>query len=120
PCPGARPRARAVALDWGIFSQHFRGEFTQQLHAPSGLVEIAAAVEQGVTWLPRTAAADPGTLPLQDIPRVVPSTLHLLDLPMLRAEDDDAGFYVAAAGPAGWRAAAILRSVDGVSYEEIA
>lgn len=32
PRPGARPRARAVALDWGIFSQHFRGEFTQQLH----------------------------------------------------------------------------------------
>ncbi len=31
PRPGARPRARAVALDWGIFSQHFRGEFTQQL-----------------------------------------------------------------------------------------
>jgi putative transposase len=31
PRPGARPRAQAVALDWGIFSQHFRGEFTQQL-----------------------------------------------------------------------------------------
>jgi hypothetical protein len=24
-----RPRAWAVALDWGIFSQHFQGEFTQ-------------------------------------------------------------------------------------------
>ncbi|MFC7478347.1 hypothetical protein ACFQS7_28695, partial [Dankookia sp. GCM10030260] len=32
PCPGARPRARAVALDWGIFSQHFRGAFIQPLH----------------------------------------------------------------------------------------
>ncbi|MCZ8146265.1 MAG: hypothetical protein O9325_00245, partial [Roseomonas sp.] len=31
PRPEARPRARAVALDWGIFSQHFRGEFTQHL-----------------------------------------------------------------------------------------
>ncbi|MFC7478731.1 replication protein RepA, partial [Dankookia sp. GCM10030260] len=31
PCPGARPRARAVALDWGIFSQHFRGAFIQPL-----------------------------------------------------------------------------------------
>ena len=26
PRPGLAPRARAVALDWGIFSQHFRGE----------------------------------------------------------------------------------------------
>jgi hypothetical protein len=33
PRPGARPRARAVALDWGIFSQHIRGEFTQQLQS---------------------------------------------------------------------------------------
>jgi hypothetical protein len=83
-------------------------------------VEIAAAVEQGVTWLPRTATADPGKLPVQDLPRVVPSMLHLLELPMLRAEDDDAGFYVAAIGGAGWRAAAILRSADGLSFEEIA
>jgi hypothetical protein len=97
-----------------------RLNITRATVAPSGLVEIAAAVEQGVTWLPRAASADPGILPAQDIPRVVPSTLHLLDLPMLRAEDDDAGFYVAAGGGAGWRAAAILRAADGVSYEEIA
>jgi transposase InsO family protein len=32
PRPGARPRARAVALDWGIFSQHFWGASTQPLH----------------------------------------------------------------------------------------
>ncbi len=57
--------------------------------APSGLTEVAAEVEQGITWLPR-------------------------------AEDDDAGFYVAAGGAAGWRAAAILRAADSVSYEEIA
>lgn len=97
-----------------------RLNITRATVAPSGLVEIAAAVEQGVTWLPRAATADPGSLPVQDIPRVMPSTLHLLDLPMLRAEDDDAGFYVAAGGAAGWRAAAILRAADGVSYEEIA
>lgn len=93
---------------------------TRTTVAASGLVEIAAAVEQGVTWLPRTATADPGSLPVQHIPHVVPTTLHLLDLPILRAEDDDAGFYVAAGGPSGWRAAAVLRSGDGVTYEEIA
>ena len=31
PRPGARPRARAVALDWGIFSQHFWGASIQPL-----------------------------------------------------------------------------------------
>lgn len=46
PRPGARPRARAVALDWGIFSQRFRGEFTQQLHLPAN-VKYALAC-QGV------------------------------------------------------------------------
>jgi hypothetical protein len=46
--------------------------------------------------------------------------MHLLDLPMLRAEDDDAGFYVAAGGDSGWRSAAILRAVEGLGYEEIA
>jgi hypothetical protein len=46
--------------------------------------------------------------------------MHLLDLPMLRAEDDDAGFYVAAGGNTGWRSAAILRAVEGLGYEEIA
>ena len=30
-CPGASPWAQAVALDWGIFSQHFRGAFIQPL-----------------------------------------------------------------------------------------
>lgn len=39
PRPGARPRARAVALDWGIFSQRFRGEFTQQLQLRDELLD---------------------------------------------------------------------------------
>ncbi len=50
----------------------------------------------------------------------MPTVLHLLDLPMLRAEDDDAGFYVAAGGDTGWRSAAILRAVEGLGSEEVA
>ncbi len=106
-------------LDVVLAGRLRRLNLTRVTVAPSGLVEIAAAVEQGVTWLPRTATADTGTLPAQDIPRVVPTTLHLLDLPMLRAEDDDAGCYVAAGGGPGWRAAAVLRAADGISFEEV-
>jgi hypothetical protein len=44
----------------------------------------------------------------------------LLDLAMLRAEDDDAGFHVAAGGGTGWRSAAMLRATEGLGHEEIA
>ena len=53
PRPGARPRARAVALDWGISSQRFRGEFTQQLHheTHSTLAAAQTYVETAVLCL---------------------------------------------------------------------
>ncbi|WP_408896645.1 Mu transposase domain-containing protein, partial [Pararoseomonas baculiformis] len=54
PVPGACPRARAVALNWGIFSQHFRGEFTQPLHARHRLwqpMPQAASLEALNAWL---------------------------------------------------------------------
>ncbi len=107
-------------LDVALAGQTRRLNLTRVTVAPTGLVEVAAAVEQGVTWLPRTATADPGTVPVQQVPPIVPTVLHLLDLPMLRAEDDDAGFYVAAGGDTGWRSAAILRTTEGLGYEEIA
>jgi hypothetical protein len=47
--------------------------------------------------------------------------MHLLDIPILRAEDDGPGFYVAAgsASPAIWRGATIYRSADGVAFDEL-
>jgi hypothetical protein len=108
------------SLDVMLAGRTRRLNLTRVTVAPTGLVEIAAAVEQGVTWLPRTASADSGALEPQSIPPIVPTVMHLLDLPMLRAEDDDAGFYVAAGGDTGWRSAAILREVEGLGYEEVA
>lgn len=86
----------------------------------NGLVEVSATEEIAGTWLPYTAAAPTAPVPVQAIPGVVPTTLHLLDLPMLAAEDDNAGFYVAVGGPAGWRSAAVIRSTDDVNFDELA
>lgn len=85
----------------------------------NGLVQLKAAVEQAGLWSPHVATADAGILPANTAPGIVPSTAHLLDLPLLRAEDDDAGFYVALGGPAGWRSGVLLRSADGISYDDL-
>jgi hypothetical protein len=108
------------SLDVTLAGRKRRLNLTRVTVAPTGLVEIAAAVEQGVTWLPRTTNADSGVIQSQELLGVVPTVAHYLDLPILRAEDDDAGFYVAAGGDTGWRSAAILRETQGVGYEELA
>jgi hypothetical protein len=49
--PGARPRhPRAVALNWGICSQHFWGEFTQKLQSHA-LRWIDRHAEWQVSWV---------------------------------------------------------------------
>jgi len=42
-----------------------------------------------------------------------PCELHIMDMPLLRAEDDQAGVYVAIGGPQGVRGASLWRSADG-------
>jgi hypothetical protein len=93
---------------------------TKVTSGANGLVEVSATEEIAGTWLPYTAVAPAPTVPVQAIPAVVPTTLHLLDLPMLTAQDDDAGFYYAVGGAAGWRSAAVIRSSDDVNFAELA
>lgn len=52
----------------------------------------------------------------------VPGTtiMHLLDIPILQDADNDAGLYIAATGTgSGWTGAAIMKSADGVAFEEV-
>lgn len=84
----------------------------------NGLVDASAVLEQPETWLPHHAEADGGSVPPNLAPALVPTIAHLLDLPMLTAQDDDdAGFYVAMGGAARWRLASLYRSADGVDYD---
>ena len=82
----------------------------------SGLVEASATLEQPEHLLPFGATGDSGTIPPNTAPQIVATTTHLLDIPILTTQDDDAGFYVALGGPAGWRFAELYRSFDGVDF----
>lgn len=70
------------------------------------------------------AVADTPQLPISTIIAVSSTAFVLLDLPLLRDADDDAGFYAAAyrSNPArSWTGAVIYRSIDsGASYQQIA
>jgi hypothetical protein len=48
------------------------------------------------------------------------NALYLLDLPLLRAEDDQPGCYAAMSGVAGWPGGSLWRAADGVSFSRIA
>ena len=60
PGPGARPRARAVALNWGIFSQHFWGGSTQPLQRDTAAAKrfFRKALGQPHAVNPRTVTVD--------------------------------------------------------------
>lgn len=55
-----------------------------------------------------------GILPDNPLRLPGPTTLVMMDAPILQSADDDAGFYWAATGELpGWRGAEVLRSTDG-------
>jgi hypothetical protein len=86
----------------------------------NGLVEVEAQFEDS-SALRSAASAGTGTVPGQQAGTVPATIAHLLDIPILRAEDDGPGFYVAAGSlaPAIWRGAAIYRSADDVGFDEL-
>ncbi|MGE0109104.1 MAG: phage tail protein [Bdellovibrionales bacterium] len=49
---------------------------------------------------------------------VVPSVLYLMDIPLLRNEDNQSGVYVAVTGSDGWSGATLWRSADGANFTE--
>jgi hypothetical protein len=50
----------------------------------------------------------------------VASALYLMDMPLLRAVDDQPGVYAAVSGPEGWRGAVVWRAADGVNFARLA
>lgn len=86
----------------------------------NGIAEMDFVFED-LSQLVSYSVGSSGSVPSQSASAVLTTTYWLLDIPLLRAADDDAGFYAAFTAPAGtWRGGALLRSADGVSYSEIA
>ena len=69
---------------------------------------VSAAVADG-----GAVAAFEGLAPLN-------SSLYLMDLPLLRAEDDQPGVYAAFGALDGWTGGALWRAADGVNYSDVA
>ena len=86
----------------------------------AGLITFDASFESGAVFT-QTAIGAPASIPLQTIPLRGRTALEFLDVPPLRDQDDDAGYYVAASGYAGaWDGAIVYKSTDGgASFDEL-
>lgn len=84
----------------------------RELRLPGSL--LVDCETDGAAVLTKTAVAAAAPVPAQAVHLPGPTTAHLMDLPILRDGDDEAGFYIAADGPSeGWPGAALYRSRDG-------
>lgn len=106
PVDGRNERMRAVSLeDSGMLLRRF------------------ALVRDDDGDYTSTVVAEPSALPVTRLNTYARSLIYFIDLPPLRSQDDNAGFYVAAArGVNGttWGGATILRSTDdGDTFQNV-
>jgi hypothetical protein len=85
----------------------------------TGIHSYTAVLEDAQIYSQNAVAASLPA-PVETVTMVGPTHLQLLDIPLLRDQDDGAGFYAAACGYlAGWRGAQLFKSIDaGASYEQ--
>ena len=76
-----------------------------------GITDDPEVIEQSITGVQ-------GSFPRQIVVSVVPTTMIVLDIALLRDADDHPGAYVAAYGvPPYWRGGVVFSTSDGVSWE---
>jgi hypothetical protein len=80
-----------------------------------GVLSVHGAL---IPTAPVTSAAttDPTSLTSSDSLASVASALFLMNMPLLRTDDDQPGVYAAVSGTDGWRGATLMRSADDVSF----
>ncbi len=66
--------------------------------------------------LTSASQAEGGSGQIGSLTEVAQTFLYLMDLPLLRAEDDQPGFYFAASGLDGWPGASLWRAADGANF----
>lgn len=81
---------------------------------------IEAAAEDATVYSAESTAGDSETTE-QTVGLEGPTKLYLMDIPLLRNQDNDAGMYVAASGYfSAWTGAGIFKSLDGgTSYSPV-
>nr|HVY12830.1 phage tail protein [Alphaproteobacteria bacterium] len=106
-----------AALDPGdVVSLEGRALRLTDVRSNGGLINAEALAVDGAALSASATAANSGLGLSRSAATLVPSTLFLMDVPLLRNEDDQPGFYAGLSGRDGWRGAALYRSADGVSY----
>lgn len=84
----------------------------------SGIVKLRGRIIPDIL-LNSDALAEVGLTTNQATRDALLNKLYMLDLPLLRAEDDQAGCYVAMSGIAGWPGGSLWRASDGVNFSNI-
>ena len=85
----------------------------------SSVLELEAVSEESSVYT-SDATGFTGDVVSDEITIKGPTNLALLDIPILRDQDDDAGFYAAASGYfSGWSGAVLYKSSDGESYSSV-
>lgn len=86
---------------------------TRTDHGASGLIECDALADDTILYSSAAVGNDAGVNEPQVLNIPTPTTLALLDAPLVREADNEAGFYVAASGyTSAWRGCTIYKSVD--------
>lgn len=86
-----------------------------QARLENGVIEMHG-VRVPVKAVTSTAVADGGAVVGATASTTVNSQAFLMDLPLLRVDDDQPGAYVAISGIDGWNGATLWRSADAVNY----
>ena len=66
------------------------------------------------------ASADGGFVISSSLLSAVPTILHILDIPLLQAAENQSGVYIAMSGEQNWHSANLMRSKDGIDYDNYA
>lgn len=90
-----------------------------QTNKTGGVLQVSGALIASAPIV-SIAQADVGTAINHTGVASINSALYLMDLPLLRVDDDQPGVYAAIGGLSGWPGAAIWRAADGVNYSNIA
>lgn len=91
----------------------------QQVQIKAGVL-VFEAISCAETPLASVAYAESGGGLGASVSEPIATTLYLMDLPLLRPEDDQPGLYAAVSGLDGWPGAGLWRAADGVNYTSLA
>lgn len=87
----------------------------------NGIIDLGLARDRVEVYHSRNTGAA-GSAPISEVSLPGDTELLLLDIPIMRDVDDDAGFYYAVGAPStGWRGADVLRALDiAGEFDEVA